>query len=335
VDLLKSIQSFGIQLSDWLSEDNQSECSVSLRKIIDEACHYNHWFVADEIYRRLNIITSFITSCAFEREFSIVQKSKECKKIAISSEEKIPIEEFSLILTVLLSGNHLIYRINDKQDKIIPFIFEKFSEIFLQNEGAISFVEGQIRDFDKLIVTTREPWTESKRAIIAKYNTLELVRPQSVAIIDDKTSRDDLKNLAIDVFSYFGMGCGNVKKIFIPEGYQLAKIFDFFEEWQNIINYNHYANNYQYHQSVYLMNRIQHFDNGFLLLKEDIANHSPIGVLYFEYYQNRNKVIQYLNNLDTIDSIYVSKPQHNKEKFFGSSTNQLLLPSQQVIDFLV
>ena len=71
-----------------------------------------------------------------------------------------------------------------------------------------------------------------------------------------------------------------------------------------------YANNYDYNRSVYLLNRTPHLDNGFCILKEDERISSPIGVIYYQFYNNLNHLKEYLNlNREQIQCII----SHNKD----------------------
>ena len=69
--------------------------------------------------------------------------------------------------------------------------------------------------------------------------------------------------------TFFGLGCRNVSKVFVPEGYDFRTFFESIEPYNNIVNHNKYCNNYEYNKSIYLINREKHFDNGFLLVKKD------------------------------------------------------------------
>ena len=36
--------------------------------------------------------------------------------------------------------------------------------------------------------------------------------------------KEELSGLGTDVFSYFGLGCRNVSKIYLPEGYDIKEL---------------------------------------------------------------------------------------------------------------
>ena len=90
------------------------------------------------------------------------------------------------------------------------------------------------------------------------------------------------------------MGCRSISKIFIPKNYEIKQFFEPLEQFQEIINHFKYNNNYDYNKSIYLVNQQTHYDNGFLLLKEDEGLSSPLAVLYYETYDNLNEVIHKL-----------------------------------------
>ncbi|RZM24774.1 MAG: acyl-CoA reductase, partial [Pedobacter sp.] len=116
----------------------------------------------------------------------------------------------------------------------------------------------------------------------------------SVAVLTANETKEELAALGHDIFDYFGLGCRNVSKIFIPENYDIATFFEPLEGFQPIINHFKYNNNYDYNKSIYLVNMVPHFDNGFILLKEDEGLSSPLAVLYYQRYKSLDEVKELL-----------------------------------------
>src|SRR5690606_20275996 len=106
---------------------------------------------------------------------------------------------------------------------------------------------------------------------------------------------EELKALGRDIFDYFGLGCRSVSKIYIPKGYDIAVFFQAIESYSTIRDHFKYNNNYDYNKSIYLINKDKHYDNGFLLLKEDEALASPLSVLYYEEYDDISAVATKIN----------------------------------------
>jgi hypothetical protein len=69
---------------------------------------------------------------------------------------------------------------------------------------------------------------------------------------------------------------------------------------------NKYANNYDYHKAIWLLNRDDLIENGFLLVKEDDQWVSPVGSLFIERYdeidQIVNKLADYQGRLQLVTS---------------------------------
>ena len=169
--------------------------------------------------------------------------------------------------------------------------------------------------------------TQKSKRIIRKNRT-------SVAILSGKESSSELEALTLDIFLYFGLGCRNVSKIYVPYNYDLNKLFKVFYKYKDIINHKKYANNYNYNKTIFLMGNNKLLDNGFILLKEDTSMNSPLAMLYYEFYKNIKDVTHVINrDKDNIQCV-VSK----NDVYFGLSQNPALSDYSDgvdVIDFLI
>ena len=119
----------------------------------------------------------------------------------------------------------------------------------------------------------------------------------AVAVLTGEESKEELELLADDVFRYYGLGCRNVSKLFVPKGYDFTNFFQAMYRWKDIVQEVKYMNNYDYNKAVYLMSNHKTgdlLDNDFLLLKNDEGFSSPIGVLFYTYYDSLNEVEQFL-----------------------------------------
>ncbi|HOK51536.1 MAG TPA: hypothetical protein PLD12_08435 [Bacteroidales bacterium] len=317
-----------------LVNDLERNAHPTLGQLIQNAYFHRHWFTVGEIRRRLQAMLHFIDTPAFFDQYAQLAPISHPCRIAFYAEENIPLEELFTLISLLNLGHEVQYKGVASADKVLRWIME-----FLQQQhvfqGKIRFVEEQFQHFDKLILATRFPWPEkSRRMLYQKHDVLEITRYQSVAVIPSLCTDDQLQRLVDDIFCYFGMGCGNVRKIYIPKDFDFDVFFKVAETWyETMFNHHTYMNNYQYYQSIYLMNRIPHLDNGFLLLKEDNQFRSPTGVIYFEYYVDELAIREHLQNATQVYRVYVADPVLPREISFGESVNQLFLPQEDVIAF--
>jgi hypothetical protein len=107
-------------------------------------------------------------------------------------------------------------------------------------------------------------------------------------------SEDELAALGKDIFSYFGMGCRNVTKLYIPEAYDLKVLLGVLDRFHHLYQHNKYGNNVDYYRTMYLMNQVTFLDNEVLLVKEDPSIASPVGVVFYERYSEIGFVLQEL-----------------------------------------
>ena len=105
-------------------------------------------------------------------------------------------------------------------------------------------------------------------------------------MLTGEETTQELVALGEDIFRYFGLGCRNVSKLFVPQGYDFTAFFEAIFVFQDVIHYEKYANNYDYNKAVFLMSNFKLLDNGFLTLKEDPSYASPISSVFYEYYES-------------------------------------------------
>jgi hypothetical protein len=108
----------------------------------------------------------------------------------------------------------------------------------------------------------------------------------SLAALTGAETNRELQNLADDIFRYFGLGCRNVSKLFVPQGYDFAALFDSMEGWKNITDHHKYRNNLDFRRAVFLLNAIPHLTNNFILVTEEKNLFSPVSVLHYEKYSS-------------------------------------------------
>ena len=144
-------------------------------------------------------------------------------------------------------------------------------------------------------------------------------------MLNGKETDKEMKGLASDIFLYFGLGCRNVSKIFLPKGYNLDKLFEVFFPFQDIVKHKKYGNNYDYNKSIFLMGNNKLVENGFLLMKEDKSLQSPVSMLFYEFYEDLEKVKEYIyKNEDLLQCVVTKEDIVKKNTCFGETQNPQL-----------
>jgi hypothetical protein len=119
----------------------------------------------------------------------------------------------------------------------------------------------------------------------------------SLAILTGQETAEELTALGPDIFQYYGLGCRNVSKLYVPEGYDFVPLLDALQTWHAVLNHHKYQNNYDYNKSIMLVNAVPHFDNGFLLLTERTALVSPISVVHYSTYAQEIDLLDQLTDV--------------------------------------
>ena len=140
-----------------------------------------------------------------------------------------------------------------------------------------------------------------------------------IAVLDGSETQDDMTNLGKDMLQYYGLGCRNVSKLYLPKGFDLNMIFGGLFPYANIIEMNKYANNYDYNKAVYLMSEYDLIENGFLILKEDTNYASPIATLFYEFYEDLESLKLRIKADASQIQCLVSKNFSENEVTFGAT----------------
>jgi len=244
--------------------------------------------------------------------------SVQPKTIGVIMAGNIPLVGLHDLLCVLICGHKALVKTSSNDDILIKHITNTLITIEPAFADFIKISDNGFRDgFDAVIATGSNNSNRYFEYYFKHKPNLLRNNRNSVAILSGHETPEDFTKLADDVFMYFGLGCCKVLKLFFPNGFDIHLLFEGFSKNNNIIQHNKYANNYTYHKAIFLMNQTKHLDNGFILLKEDNAMASPLGVLFYSYYQNINQIETYINNNSHNIQCLVSKQAMFKSIPFG------------------
>jgi hypothetical protein len=159
-----------------------------------------------------------------------------------------------------------------------------------------SFSRGKLEDFEAVIATGSNSTAVHFHNYFGKYPHIIRQNRNSVAILDGNETPEQLEKLGNDLFDYFGLGCRNVTKLYMPVDFDLDRIFNGIFSFQSIATHNKYANNYDYNKAVWLLNNEDLLENGFVIFKEDKNIASPVASVFYERYENKEALLQHLEN---------------------------------------
>ncbi|MFB9107595.1 acyl-CoA reductase [Flavobacterium gyeonganense] len=295
----QSFIALGQFLSQFSEEKNTRNESVlgndlffdDFIKLIELSQSHNGWYTPEQVYFAIKSWADALTEenidkwlSGYSTEFS--QDNKKGKTVALILAGNIPLVGFHDFLCVLITGNKALIKTSSNDQHLLPFLTKYLIFIDHSLKDNITFVEGKLENFDAVIATGSnntaryfEYYFKDKPSIIRKNRN-------SVAVLNGQETKEDLEALGEDIFRYFGLGCRNVSKLFVPKDYKFDTFFEAIFKYQDVIHYEKYANNYDYNKAVFLMSNFKLLDNGFLTIKEDPSYASPISSIFYEFYEN-------------------------------------------------
>lgn len=291
-------------------ERGQSAYSHHLEKVIYNQQFTNPWFTPENVRMAIEAIAMELTEdnlIKWTDNYPDLEGSGKKGSVAVVMAGNIPLAGFHDYLSVLIAGFDLIAKTSSKDPELIVAVHGILSEINSEFSQKVTFAEGPISGFDYVIATGSDNSSRYFEYYFGKYPHIIRKNRNSIALIEGDETDHDLQKLGSDVFSYFGLGCRNVSKIYIPEGYDLSRIINNWKDYSKMTDHHKYANNYDFNKAVYLINQNKIIDTGFVLMKEDQGISSPVAVLYFEYFKSIESVIRKTETMKDKIQCIVSK----------------------------
>lgn len=275
--------------------ENDQNHIVALTQKLNLAEQHNAWFNQENLNFAISNWADALTLSNIEKWLSNYQLDERVPKtVAVIMAGNIPLVGFHDFLCVLISGHRIVVKQSSNDMHLLPYIATYLEEVEPWFQGKISFYKDKLPEYDAVIATGStntaryfEYYFASKPNIIRKNRN-------SVAILTGEETAEQLYALGKDIFTYYGLGCRSVSKLFVPQNYNFDAFFEAIYPYHDIIHQNKYANNYDYNKAVYLMSLYDMLENGFLMLKEDQGYGSPIATLFYEHYADEDSLKQKL-----------------------------------------
>lgn len=310
-----------VKLGEFLQNSNTNE----IKDLINVSQIKNKWFTPDNTKLSFenwskNLNEENLISWSNQYSFNSITS----KRIGIITAGNIPMVGFHDIISTLISGNKAVIKLSSKDDMIIPFLLKQLESFNPALADRYEIVEN-LKDFDAVIATGSnntsryfESYFKHVPHIIRKNRT-------SIALLDGLETKEQLFTLGKDIFQYYGQGCRNVSKLYVPSGYNVQPFFEAIDDHGDVMLNNKYKNNFDYNYSIYLLNKVDHYTNNFMILENNTSLHSPTSVLFYEEYADvedlKEKIKMNASGIQCMVSDHIDLPGTLK---FGEAQNPSL-----------
>ena len=253
-----------------------------LEYLASRARSANSWFDLPNVTAAFKGVTNLLEE-QYLREWLFVYDFPETspKKVGIVMAGNIPLVGFHDLLSVLISGHHALVKTSSDDPHLVKFVVDELLKIEPRFAEYISFAE-ILKESEAIIATGSDNTARYFEYYFASRPHIIRKNRSSVAILTGFETKEELHQLGKDIFQYYGLGCRNISKFFVPEGYRFDAFYEAIEDFKTVLDHHRYQNNYDYNKSILLVNGVPHFDNGFLLLTENKQPVSPISVIHYE-----------------------------------------------------
>lgn len=325
---IQSLSSWGKSLANSINSTEWEELSFKIH-------NKNQWFDPENTHYAISqwvdlLTEEKLTNWVSNYNFPV----KNQKTIGLIPAGNIPMVGFHDILSILIYGHAAQVKLSSKDDVIIPWAIQKLSEIDKTLASKVIFTE-RLKDFDAVIATGSNNTNRYFEYYFGKYPNILRNGRTSVAVFNGKEDFDNLINLPEDVLRYFGLGCRNISSFLFPKGLDPTLIYPVFESWKGLINHHKFGNNYDYQLARFIVNSVPYFDNGLLLLSESTQIHSPIGTIYYSFYENEEDLKRIIEeNKNSIQCVFSDQSWYPNSLNFGSGQQPSLTDYADNIDTL-
>jgi hypothetical protein len=283
-------------LSLWgkrLQETDQEKWDALLLSAASE----NPWFTSDNIQMAWKAVIKFLDENQLNNWLKRyhIEEIKP-KTIALVMAGNIPMVGFHDLLCVLASGHKAAVKLSSKDSVLMRYLTDILCSVSPDLAGRISFHD-RLKNFDAVIATGGDNASRYFEYYFGQYPHIIRKNRTSCAVITGDETESDFTNLGVDIFSYFGLGCRNISKLYVPNGYNFIPMLKSFEQFSTIIHHHKYNNNYDYQKSIMLVNKVPFLDNGSLMLTASERLVSPISVVYYEAYPRLNALQQKIGSI--------------------------------------
>jgi hypothetical protein len=263
--------------------------------LIDNQIRHNPWFTAENVRLAITAIAEELTEdnlTCWTKAYPALREENKPMRVGVIMAGNIPLVGFHDFLSVLITGNTLLAKTSSKDYELLNYVSDMLCKLNPGFKERIEFTESTLINFDAVIATGSDNSSRYFNYYFGKYPHIIRRNRNSIAILEGDETSDEIEALGTDIFSYFGLGCRNISKIYVPRGYDIREITTNWKNFSRVITHRKYANNYDFNKAVWLVNKETFYDSGFLLLKEDARISSPVSVLHYEYYESQDAVKQ-------------------------------------------
>ena len=267
----------------------------------EQTTRLNPWFVPEFIEMASeNIIKEFLQRDKLQdwvRIYKIPEENTEPVTVGVVMAGNIPLVGFQDMLSVFIAGQKQIIKPSSKDSILIKHLVAVMIKENEEIRNLISFAEN-LKGCNAYIATGSNNSSRYFDYYFGKYPHIIRRNRTSIAILDGTETGDELEKLADDIQSYFGLGCRNVTKLYVPKDYNFEELLRALNKYSYYEDFHKYKHNYDYQLALLMMGNKFYMTNGTVLLTENPSLFTAVSQVHYEYYNNQEDLKSVQSNED-------------------------------------
>lgn len=293
------------KLGDYIASGPDEWIDIKLR-----AEQLNPWFTQEFItLSAKNITEEFLQKDKLQQwaeQYNLPENNENPQNVGLVMAGNIPMVGFHDFLCIFITGHRQTIKLSSKDEVLIKHLVHKLTEWNEEVAELVSF-QDMLKGCDAYIATGSNNSGRYFEYYFAKYPHIIRRNRTSVAVLTGNKTQQELGLLSDDIHLYFGLGCRNVTKIYVPQDYDFEPLLEACKKYNYFFDIQRYKNNYDYQLALLLMNKVAYKSTGSLLLTENNQLFTPISVLNYEYYADENQLMQILQSNDDVQCVVGKK----------------------------
>ncbi|MBC7722321.1 MAG: acyl-CoA reductase [Pedobacter sp.] len=281
-----------VRLGKFMLGNNEEWVAIKERAARDNA-----WFTDDFITLSVNnICHQFLDEAKltnWAKSYAVQDFQPEPKNVGVVMAGNIPLVGFHDFLCVFISGHQQTIKASSKDDLLIKFIVKKLYEWEITIQNYVSFAEN-LKGCDAYIATGSNNSSRYFEYYFGKFPNIIRRNRTSIAILDGTETENDLDKLSDDIQLYFGLGCRNITKLYVPQAYDFIPLLDALRKYDHYFLYHKYKHNYDYQLALLMMGNKFYMTNESVVFAENESIFSPVSQVNYEFYDDAEALKQKL-----------------------------------------
>ena len=277
-----------VHLGKYMNENN-----VEWREVKDKAFRANPWFVPEFIEQASTTISEqFLQKDKLDdwaAQYQLPAENSQPKTVGLVMAGNIPMVGFHDMLCIFVTGHYQVIKLSSKDEVLIKHLVEKMAEWNAEVNNCISFAD-KLKGCEVYIATGSNNSSRYFEFYFGKYPNIIRRNRTSVAILEGNETEEELEKLADDIQMYFGLGCRNVTKLYVPAGYNFEALLKALNKYEHFGDFHKYRHNYDYQLALLMMGNKLYMTNGTILLSQNASLFTAVSQVNYEVYDDRKKL---------------------------------------------